>query len=185
MIAITNNYFADLLAAREAGLIESSLNPNKSKLYELIEAHNASLETAISQSPVVADQNFQGLFQEWKEKQEGKKQFKNKALKAHNPFESRAYLAAKEVSELLKENSIQLVCCKLEKGRSYVLRAERAWRIYSQSSVAKELFESGNISWAEIHKVAGGEPKDWLKVENKLRQIAFQKTGVYLESINR
>lgn len=50
MITITNNYFTDLNAALEAGIIAKvgGKNPKKSDLYEAIEAHNAEQVSGVS-----------------------------------------------------------------------------------------------------------------------------------------
>lgn len=183
-IVITQNYFADLLAAREAGIIKTATNPNKAKLYDLIEDHNlacsksaVTVAVAVEEKPESEQVNYQDLFQQWQTKKQDKVATKAKGEKAaksvSDPFLSRGYLNAKEVADLLQKHSFKMVSEMLSKPESYLRRSERAWRIYTTSDVAQRLFENGKISWADIHKVAGGEPsKDWSKVEKKLIAMA-------------
>lgn len=68
-ITITNNYFADLNSAIEAGLFtRNGKNPKKAELYDAIERHNAAIQPA-EVAPVEQPANvYDGLLNQWKEK---------------------------------------------------------------------------------------------------------------------
>lgn len=89
----TGNYFADLLAAREAGLVLSDLNPSKDELVALIERHNALVHeylepvTKVESEPELKPEpnQYQDLFSQWQAKKEQPKaQSKTQSKKQRN-----------------------------------------------------------------------------------------------------
>lgn len=75
LITVTNNYFADLAIAIEAGLfIRNGRNPKKPDLYAAIDAHNAQCVsvTTVEESVAPSNEAYEALLTQFKEKKAAK-----------------------------------------------------------------------------------------------------------------
>ncbi len=104
-----------------------------------------------------AAKGFLTLTSEWNKKTtKSAKTTKIKTEKA--PRVQTTFEMVQKLALVAQEQGYDEAAEQFEKTPTYCKRATRAYQIYCQSEVIKELFDAHKISWAAIHKLGGHNP---------------------------